>query len=148
RPDGRWINVAAAGGRVIQCSGTQGATVPYFGGVTEESFTPRAGRSADQEIERLAADFRRRKYAEGMPTKRPASETKIDGLWRRFENWLYEQTPVFCRWPLVPGASEQELQVFERTIGARLPTHVRQSYLRHNGSAGVSLLSVVGEGQW
>ena len=87
-------------------------------------------------------------YIEVLPTKRPTGETKINGLWRRFENWLCEHTAAFCRWPLAPGASERDLQVFERTIGAKLPTDLRQSYLRHNGSASVRLLSVVGEGEW
>ena len=122
--------------------------MPYFGHVTEKTFTLRAGRSADIEMEKLAADFKRRKYAEILPTKRLTGETKINGLWRRFENWLCEYVPVFCRWPLAPVASERDLQVFERTISAKLPTDVRQSYLRHNGSAGVRLLSVVGEGEW
>lgn len=148
RPDGRWINVAVAEGQVVQFSGTKERTVSYFGGVTEETFTPRAGRSADEEMEKLAAGFKRRKYAEVLPTKRPTAETKINGLWRRFENWLYEHTPVFCRWPLAPGASERDVRAFERMIGAKLPADVRQSYLRHNGSAGVRLLSVVGEGEW
>jgi cell wall assembly regulator SMI1 len=148
RPDGRWINLAAADGHIIQFSGTKASTVPYFGGVTEKTFTPRAGRSADEEMERLAVDFKRRKYAEVLSIKRPSGETKVNGLWRRFENWLCEHVPVFCRWPLAPGASEREVQAFERTIGAKLPTDVRQSYLRHNGSAGVHLLSVVGEGEW
>jgi cell wall assembly regulator SMI1 len=147
-PDGRWINIAAAEGQVVRFSGTKEGTVPYFGGVTEETFKPRAGRSADEEMEKLAVDFKRRKYAEVLPTKRPTGEIKINGLWRRFENWLCEHTPVFCGWPLAPGASERDLLAFERTIGANLPADARQSYLRHNGSAGVRLLSVVGEGKW
>src|SRR5262249_10657791 len=68
--------------------------------------------------------------------------------WRRFENWLCEHSPVFCRWPLAPGASERDLKAFERTIGAKLPADMRRSYRRHNGSAGVCLFSVVGAGGW
>jgi len=147
-PGGRWINIAVAEGQLVRFSGNKETTVPYFGGVTEDRFEPRAGRSLDEEMDKLAADFERRKYAEVLPTKRPTGETKVNGLWRRFENWLCEHTPVFCRWPLAPGASEKDLQAFERTIGAELPADVRQSYLRHNGSAGVRLLSVVGEGKW
>jgi cell wall assembly regulator SMI1 len=147
-PDGRWINIAAREGQIVQFSGPKEGTVPYFGGVTEEAFAPRAGRTADEEMEHLAGDFKRREYAEVLPTRKPTGETKINGLWRRFENWQSEHTPVFCRWPLAPGASERDVQAFERTIGARLPADVRQSYLRHNGSASVRLLSVVGEGEW
>jgi cell wall assembly regulator SMI1 len=146
--DGRWINIAAAKGQIVQFSGSRKTTVPCFEGVAEETFTPRAGRSADQEMEKLAAEFKRRKYTEVVPTKRPTGETKINGLWRRFENWLCEHAPVFCRWPLAPGASERDVRAFEKTIGAKLPADVRQSYLRHNGSAGVCLLDVVGEGEW
>lgn len=122
--------------------------MPYFKGVVEKTFAPRAGRSVVEEMEQLAADFNRRKYDEIAPTKRPIGETKINGLWRRFENWLCEHAPAFCRWPLAPGASEQDIRAFERTIGAKLPTDVRESYKRHNGSAGVRLLEVVGEGEW
>jgi cell wall assembly regulator SMI1 len=147
-PDGRWVNITAKEGQVVQISGTEGATVPYFGGVTEETFAPREGRSADQEMEEMAQDFGRQKYAEMLPSQKAEGETNINGLWRRFENWLCERTPVFCRWPLAPGASEAEVEAFESVIGAKLPDDVRQSYLRHNGSAGVRLLSVVGEGKW
>ena len=147
-PDGRWINIAAAEGQVVQCSGPSDRAVLRSGDVQEETFTPEANRSVGEEMERLAADFRRQEYAEVLPTEAAANETTIDSLWRRFENWLYEQTPVFCRWPLAPGASEPEVQALESTIGAQLPDDIRRSYLRHNGSAGVRLLAVVGEGRW
>ena len=147
-PDGRWINIATVEGNIVQFSGAKESTVPFFCGVEEKNFAPRAGRSAVEEMENLAVDFKRRKYGEITPTKRPAGETKINGLWQRLENWLCEYAPVFCRWPLAPGASKRDLQAFERAIGAKLPADVRESYLRHNGSAGVSLLAIVGEGKW
>lgn len=146
--NGRWANLALEEETVISYSGTNRSTVPYFGRVKHETRTPRAGRSAEEELEKLAADFKRRNYIEITPTKKPAGETKINGLWRRLENWLCEHTPVFCRWPLALGASEREIQAFEKTIGAKLPADVRASYLRHNGSARVKLLAVVGEGEW
>jgi cell wall assembly regulator SMI1 len=147
-PDGRWINMAAAEGQVVQFSGASGTTVPYFRNVEENTIAPAGERSVSEEQETLAADLVRQGYAEILPIEEAAGETKIDRLWRLFENWLYEQTPVFCHWPLAPGASEEEVQVLENKIGARLPDDIRQSYLRHNGSAGVNLLSVVGEGKW
>jgi cell wall assembly regulator SMI1 len=146
--DGSWSNVTTADGKVVLHSGNEGATVPYFGNVKEESFAPASGRTVKAEIERLVADLAQRGFIEVLPTKKPAGEKKIDGLWRRLENWFYEHVPAFCRWPLAPGASEADVQAFEKTIGAKLPDDVRRSYLRHNGSAGVDLLDVVGEGKW
>jgi cell wall assembly regulator SMI1 len=147
-PDGSWSNLIIADGKVVQFSGVDGATVPYFGKVKEESFAPPKGGKVDAEIERLVADLTQRKFVEVSPTKKPAGEKKIDGLWRRLENWFCDNVPAFCRWPLAPGASEADVRKFEQTIGAKLPDDIRRSYLRHNGSAGIDLLDVVGEGKW
>lgn len=146
--DGSWSNVTTADGKVVLHSGNEGATVPYFGNVKEESFAPASGRTVKAEIEQLVADLTQRKFVEVLPTKKPAGEKKIDGLWRRFENWLHEHVPAYCRWPLAPGASEADVREFEQTIGAKLPDDIRRSYLRNDGSAGVDLLDFVGEGKW
>lgn len=144
RPDGRWTNIGSTDRGVEQYSGTRKVATPHFGKVKQKCIEPRAGRTTT----RLAEWVLDRGYEEVVPTRRQAGETRIGGYWRRFENWLCEFTPVSFRWPLAHGATPAQLDSFESSIGATLPKDVRESYLRHDGSAGVGVLAFVGEDEW
>jgi molybdopterin molybdotransferase len=61
---------------------------------------------------------------------------KILRIWDRIEAGIRSRDPAESR-PLPPGATFDEIRCVEETIGLRLPKALRESYLLHNGSAGI-----------
>jgi uncharacterized protein (TIGR02996 family) len=52
--------------------------------------------------------------------------------WTRLENWCRQHHPRLLE-ALSPGASDEEIEAVERTIGRPLPPDVRESFAIHNG---------------
>ena len=63
---------------------------------------------------------------------------KIASAWSRIQKW-YSTKAQTKRLLLAKGASEAEIQTLETQLGLKLPGHVRQSYLLHNGSNEISV---------
>jgi cell wall assembly regulator SMI1 len=57
----------------------------------------------------------------------------VRASWKRITDW-HDGNARRGRFPLARGAPPEQVDALERTIGARLPDDVRESYLLHNGT--------------
>jgi cell wall assembly regulator SMI1 len=61
-------------------------------------------------------------------------------IWDMIEGWLALNTP-WIQASLAPGATQDEIQTAEASLGLALPEDVRQSYRLHNGQKAFDPLS-------
>src|SRR5262249_34710140 len=62
----------------------------------------------------------------------PRAPAKVSVSWKRLERWLSAHFPPDLQ-SLRSGATEAELDHFERVINQKLPPDVRESWAIHNG---------------
>jgi cell wall assembly regulator SMI1 len=60
----------------------------------------------------------------------------MEDIWRLIEAWIAVHAPAI-RFELLPGASDDDVQSAEKSLGVKLPDDVRSSYLLHNGQSDI-----------
>lgn len=67
----------------------------------------------------------------------PTTEASINAIWEKIEEWLKKNSPTLFE-RLKPGATNQELQEFEKKTGLTLPDDYKASLKRHNGEVSLT----------
>src|SRR5580693_4095771 len=66
------------------------------------------------------------------------TKRQVRYYWKRIDAWLDCRVPKM--WLESPGLSESQIRAAENIFGYRLPPDLRESYMIHNGLAGVEIV--------
>lgn len=143
-----WATVVLYDGTTVLYRGRKRhSTTPYFHAVES---TVLANDSDDMRacVERQCAKFLKGSFEEVRPARKRSRESRLNRLWREFEEWCIDALPESFAWPLSYPATELEVERTEGLIEQRFPSDLRRSWLKYNGSNEMGLFGVVSEGCW